>query len=97
MSICVVWSKDRKGKPLYAIDDIMYDNLSAYFDYLYAKTGVFIDRYADTRLTAGHARLILDFIKSKNITLSEKKSIREFINILSDAVSNEEDLFFIGD
>ena len=75
------------------INDIEYELLYEPIQFLYKKTGFYIDQYKDIRIHPVHLKILVDHAKlSKNIA-----DIRHIIVFFEKAICDEEVLCFFGD
>jgi len=99
MSIEVYNVMDKKTR-LFFITEELYDLLDrAVLKEYNRKTGLFIDNYGNSRLSAQHSKLLLELLKGEVMNKKERDSVRvkEFVSFLQRAVGEEMDLYLIGD
>lgn len=82
------------GPLLYRLDDAHYAQWQPAFDQLDKRTGTFLDPYADTRLTPGHARLLAALVRSLTPAHPDADG---FIAMLEKAADEDITLFVLGD
>jgi len=66
------------------------------FQFLKSKTGLFIDEYADGRISPDHAKLLYQFI-AENINTGNGSKLDEFKELLSSSFNQNLWIEYIGD
>lgn len=82
------------NKKIYiSIDDRQFDLLYPSIHILKEKTGIYIDRYGDTRVHPAHVSILVRHAVASNTT----PALKEVLEFFARAVQQGEVLYFVGD
>jgi len=90
----LVWLDDRRGSSVVQISDDDWSKLDQELVFLRLKTGVWLDPYADTRLSPDHAKLLVDAIRSAQ---HKGDNIEKLVSALDQSVTMDRWMLAIGD
>lgn len=92
--IDLFWLDDRHGSPIFHISDSDWSELRQELVLLRSKTGVWLDPYVDTRLAPGHAKILVDAIRSAR---HKGGNIEKLASALDESVRLDRWMLAIGD
>ncbi|WDE07171.1 hypothetical protein SG34_009910 [Thalassomonas viridans] len=90
----------RAGKFLFYADSKRYEDLVDVFELYRSKTGIFIDKYRDTKLSSGLSVLIecvQEVMASSSSSSSSSKVREEFLAVLVTADAEGKNVIFLGE